>query len=217
MNKPEQEQPRAETRLFPQTMTCLFLQNQNIIKVQSTSFLENHPKVSLPSQLHVSPPPASQGPITTLSVWKLRLRASEWRLGRGVERAVVAREVIEHAVRDDEDVFGEVERSSDDEEGEEEEEQRIYGYSKCQFWRIGPSLIGEKKGGRVMNCQASVLNMNFSVGVSMYSENVTSYWYRLRCSQRRRVDGYSIVARRRAEAAARRMTVEMEAESSISK
>jgi hypothetical protein len=26
--------------------------------------------------------------------------------------------------------------------------------------------------------------MNFSVGVSMYRLNVTSYWYRLRCSQR---------------------------------
>ena len=24
--------------------------------------------------------------------------------------------------------------------------------------------------------EADVLNMNFSVGVSMYSENVTSYW-----------------------------------------
>lgn len=28
------------------------------------------------------------------------------------------------------------------------------------------------------------LNMNFSVGVNMYSENVTSYWYLFRCSQR---------------------------------
>jgi hypothetical protein len=27
--------------------------------------------------------------------------------------------------------------------------------------------------------------MNFSVGVSMYRLNVTSYWYRLRCSQRK--------------------------------
>jgi hypothetical protein len=26
--------------------------------------------------------------------------------------------------------------------------------------------------------------MNFSVGVSIYRLNVTSYWYRLRCSQR---------------------------------
>jgi len=28
------------------------------------------------------------------------------------------------------------------------------------------------------------LKMNFSVGVNMYSENVTSYWYLFRCSQR---------------------------------
>lgn len=35
----------------------------------------------------------------------------------------------------------------------------------------------------------NVLRMNFSVEVSMYSENVTSYWYRLRWSHLRREDG----------------------------
>lgn len=37
--------------------------------------------------------------------------------------------------------------------------------------------------------------MNFSVGVNMYSANVTSYWYRLRWNQRRREDGYSAIAK----------------------
>lgn len=57
--------------------------------------------------------------------------------------------------------------------------------------------------------------MNFSVGVSMYSEYVTSYWYRLRWSQRSSEDGCSITTRRRREAAPRRMRVEMEVESSM--
>jgi len=36
------------------------------------------------------------------------------------------------------------------------------------------------------------LNMNFSVGVNMYRENVTSYWYLLRCSQRK-VDANMVI------------------------
>lgn len=35
---------------------------------------------------------------------------------------------------------------------------------------------------------AIVLNMNFSVGVSMYSEKVTSYWYFLSRNQRIKTD-----------------------------
>ena len=35
---------------------------------------------------------------------------------------------------------------------------------------------------------ADVLSTNFSVGVNMYSANVTSYWYRLRSSQRTKLD-----------------------------
>jgi len=37
-------------------------------------------------------------------------------------------------------------------------------------------MTGEGKG--------DALKMIFSIGVSMYRLNVTSYWYRLRCSQR---------------------------------
>ena len=42
--------------------------------------------------------------------------------GAGFERGVVAGEVVEHAVGDDENVFGEVEGCGDYEEREEEEE-----------------------------------------------------------------------------------------------
>jgi hypothetical protein len=57
--------------------------------------------------------------------------------------------------------------------------------------------------------------MNFSVDVNMYNEKVTSYWYRFRWSHRSSEEGYSIATRRRRDAAASRMTVDTEAESSI--
>jgi hypothetical protein len=49
----------------------------------------------------------------------------------------------------------------------------------------------EGKGELVMSGRwmGVVLKMNFSVPVNMYSEKVTSYWYRLRWSQRRSEDG----------------------------
>ena len=46
----------------------------------------------------------------------------------------------------------------------------------------------KRQAYRTKLCQTDLLKMNFSVGVSIYRENVTSYWYRLRCSQRRRVE-----------------------------
>lgn len=46
----------------------------------------------------------------------------------------------------------------------------------------------QRQAYRTKLCQTDLLKMNFSVGVSIYSENVTSYWYRLRCNQRRRVE-----------------------------
>jgi hypothetical protein len=40
------------------------------------------------------------------------------------------------------------------------------------------------EGSRGGERERDVLKMNFSVGVSMYRLNVTSYWYLLRCNQR---------------------------------
>jgi hypothetical protein len=53
------------------------------------------------------------------------------------QRGVVAGEVVEHAVGDDEDVFGEVERRGYYEEGEEEEEDGVW-------WKV--SRVRVKKG-----------------------------------------------------------------------
>jgi hypothetical protein len=64
-------------------------------------------------------------------------------------------------------------------------------------------------GGRIL------LKMNFSVVVNMYKANVTSYWYRFRCSQRASDDGYSMRARRSVAAAVRRIPVEMATVSGI--
>jgi hypothetical protein len=53
-------------------------------------------------------------------------------------------------------------------------------------WKTKGLMGIEKKGesrGRERGREGA-LKMNFSVGVSMYRLNVTSYWYRLRCSQR---------------------------------
>lgn len=65
----------------------------------------------------------------------------------------------------------------------------------------------EKKG--------NALSINFSVDVNMYSEKVTSYWYRLRCNQRSSDDGWSMIATRRPAAATRRTTVDTDAESNM--
>ena len=52
-------------------------------------------------------------------------------------------------------------------------------------WMGTRGLMGlEKEGGRRGTGRGNALKMNFSVGVSMYKLKVTSYWYRLRCSQR---------------------------------
>jgi hypothetical protein len=59
------------------------------------------------------------------------------------------------------------------------------------------------------------LNINFSVDVNMYSEKVTSYWYRLRWNQRSRAAGYNMAARRRADAQARRTMVAKDVESTM--
>lgn len=48
--------------------------------------------------------------------------------------------------------------------------------------------LAKRRACRTKLCQPDLLKMNFSVGVSIYSENVTSYWYRLRCNQRRSVE-----------------------------
>ena len=44
----------------------------------------------------------------------------------------------------------------------------------------------ERRRGLERGTGEILLKINFSVGVSMYSENVTSYWYRLRWSHRNR-------------------------------
>src|ERR1700712_267537 len=48
--------------------------------------------------------------------------------------------------------------------------------------------------GRAGPDRRHLLNMNFSVGVSMYKLNVTSYWYRLRCSQFKNGAGLTNIA-----------------------
>lgn len=50
-------------------------------------------------------------------------------------------------------------------------------------------MIGVQLGGAGCTGQEAVLNINFSVDVNMYKENVTSYWYRLRWNQRSSADG----------------------------
>lgn len=64
-------------------------------------------------------------------------------------------------------------------------------------------------------CGRNVLKMNFSVDVNMYREKVTSYWYRLRWNQRSMVEGYSMAARRSAEAEAKRTPVARDVVSTI--
>ena len=86
-----------------------------------------------------------------------------------------------------------IQRRGDDQEGEQEEEDRVYIFRVSIF-------------GRRCSCE-NALNINFSVDVNMYSENVTSYWYRLRWNQRSRAAGYSMAARTRADAQASRVRV----------
>jgi hypothetical protein len=74
---------------------------------------------------------------------------------------LIAGPVERRATHDGGDVFGEIERCGDDDHGEEEEEKRVYSGQRRR----------ERHGGR-----HGLLKMNFSVGVSMYSEKVTSYW-----------------------------------------
>jgi hypothetical protein len=53
------------------------------------------------------------------------LRGLIRRHSRRPKTLLVTREVVEHAVCDEDDMFGEVEAGSDDEEREEEEEYRV--------------------------------------------------------------------------------------------
>jgi hypothetical protein len=55
--------------------------------------------------------------------------------------------------------------------------------------------------------------MNFSVDVNMYSEKVTSYWYRLRWNHRSSAAGYNMTPMSRNEAQARRQRVAKDVES----
>jgi len=159
--------------------------------------------------------------------------------GAVVERvALVAETVIEYAVCDGGDVFGEVETCGYYEEGEEEEYDRVCipigsrqsllfffvclarwkspmdGYAGVVL-KVLPSWLNTQRRTRIAK-KLNIQNMNFSVAVSMYGAKVTSNWYRLSWSQRSREEGYSIVTRSRRVTAPRRMMVEMEIESSMS-
>lgn len=57
--------------------------------------------------------------------------------------------------------------------------------------QVRPGTVGGWKG-----FAADVLKINFSVGVSMYSEKVTSYWYFFSCSQRVKDDMYDALCSR---------------------
>ena len=69
----------------------------------------------------------------------------------------------------------EVQSSSDDDHAEDEEHNRVCAVVKSEIClRIATQAPPVKEYS---------LSTNFSVGVSMYRLNVTSYWYRLSFSQ----------------------------------
>ena len=88
-------------------------------------------------------------------------------------------------------------------------------HDKREIGRIRCSESSVRSSNMTRSLVRDVLKMNFSVGVNMYNEKVTSYWYRLRWNQRSIVDGYNIAARRRAEAEDSRTTVAKEVVSTI--
>lgn len=76
--------------------------------------------IAIPSlQLHHAPPI----PHSTRAQRRIR-HPNVFRCGI-CKRVAVARKVVRHAVRDDSQVFGEVQRRGDYEEGEEEKEYRV--------------------------------------------------------------------------------------------
>lgn len=78
------------------------------------------PPVTIPSlQLHHAPPI----PHSTRAQRGIR-HPDIFRCGI-CKRVAVARKIVRHAVRDDSQVFGEVQRRGDYEEGEEEKEYRV--------------------------------------------------------------------------------------------
>lgn len=105
----------------------------------------------------------------------------------------------------------------------ERRRKSIESVSLSQRFSLLERRRGEKGACGALKCWngalygGNTLKMNFSVGVSMYSEKVTSYWYRLRWNQRSMVDGYSIAARRRTEAEDSRTRVAKEVVSIIGK
>ena len=78
------------------------------------------PPIAIPSlQLHHAPPI----PHSTRAQRGIR-HPDIFRCGI-CKRVAVARKIVRHAVRDDSQVFGEVQRRGDYEEGEEEKEYRV--------------------------------------------------------------------------------------------
>lgn len=86
-------------------------------------------------------------------------------------------------------MFWQIQRGGDDDHGEEEEDEGV-----CLGWLVrdcvalgrvvgeggagailAPEVVGMKERFGVRG-EGNVLKMNFSVGVSMYREKVTSYW-----------------------------------------
>jgi hypothetical protein len=159
-------------------------------------------------------PPRPRKRTTTVSVTLLVPKQMRSRLAknmpdsfiRGVQCLFITGKVVKHAFCYDEDVFRKVERGSDYKEGEDEEEYGICGLrQRLDLLNLGFDVCGtlgvvggeneaEVEGkGEIGNVRRRwmgvVLKMNFSVPVNMYSEKVTSYWYRLRWSQRRSEDG----------------------------
>lgn len=92
---------------------------------------------------------------------------------RGVAQRSITSPVVERTAGDNGDVVGQVERGCDSEHGDEEEEDRVYEEEMLACRPVAGS--GEWYRRRV-------LKTNFSVGVSMYSAKVTSYWYFFFCT-----------------------------------
>jgi hypothetical protein len=170
------------------------------VNVTEFASLWLHEPPSVPSQAAGNPVVRKQRGIRVHELLAGLLRTDRQRL-------LVAGEVVEQAVRDDCEVVGQVQARGDYEEGEQEEEDRV--------WLAGVSC--DSQAGRVVRGVVmdwvDVLNINFSVDVSMYSENVTSYWYRLRWNQRSSAAGYNMTPMSRNEAQARRQRVAKDVES----
>jgi hypothetical protein len=108
---------RYNASLRPVTMhICSTFENRCLKPIS----LPYHPPVDIPSlQLHHAPPI----PHGTRAQRRIR-HPDIFRCGIG-KRVAVARKIVRHAVRDNSQVFGEVQRRGDYEKGEEEKEYRV--------------------------------------------------------------------------------------------